>query len=67
MLNNFNVPKNERRNDSPLHNCSYYNKMKGNVMHATFCCFGINQHNNCVLNSALLNLVFTNINGMFLH
>jgi hypothetical protein len=42
----------------------YCNKVKGNLIHATSCFLGLNQHNNSVSNSALLDLVLTNINDL---
>jgi hypothetical protein len=45
-------------------NSYYYHKIKGNSLHTTFCFLGLNQHNNCVPNSALLDLVFTNISDL---
>jgi hypothetical protein len=64
LLGDFNVPKYDWLDVTPLFNCYYYNKIKGNLIHAPSCFLGLNQHNNSVSNSALLDLVFTNINDL---
>jgi hypothetical protein len=60
----FNVPKYDCLNGTPLSNCYYYNKIKGNLIDATSCFLSLNQHNNSTSNNALLDLVFTNINNL---
>jgi hypothetical protein len=65
MLGDLNVPKYDCFNDTPVSNCYYYNKIKGNLIHATSCFLGHNQHNS-VPNSALLDVVFTNINDLWI-
>jgi hypothetical protein len=64
VLGDFYVPKFDWLNGTPLSNCYYYNKVKGNLIYATSCFLGLNQHNNSVPNRALLDLVFTNINEL---
>jgi hypothetical protein len=54
MLGDFNAPKYDWLNGTPLSNCYYYNKIKGNFIYVTSCFLGLNQHNNSISNSALL-------------
>jgi hypothetical protein len=63
-LGDFNVPKYGWINGTPLPNCHYCSKSKGNLIHATSCLLGLYQHNSSVPNSALLDLVLTNINDL---
>jgi hypothetical protein len=42
MLGNCNVPKYVWLNSTPLSNCYYYNKIKGNFIHMTACFLGLN-------------------------
>jgi hypothetical protein len=51
-------------NGVPLPNSHYYNKIKENSIHASTCFFGLHQHNNSAVNSALLDLVFSNISDL---
>jgi hypothetical protein len=64
ILGDFNVPKCDWINDTSLPNCHYCSKVKGNLIHATSCLLGLYQHNSSVPNSALLDLVLTNINDL---
>jgi hypothetical protein len=64
MLEDLNVPMCDWLNGIALSNCYYYNKIKGNLIHAAPCFLGLNQHNNSVPNSTLLDVVFTNINDL---
>jgi hypothetical protein len=64
MLGDFNVPKCDRINGSLLPNCYYYSKTVGHLIHTTSCFLGLYQYNNSVPNSALLNLVLTNLNDL---
>jgi hypothetical protein len=66
MLDDFNVPKYDWLNGTLLCNCHYYNKIKGNLIHATTCFLGLNQYNNSVPNSALIDTVFTYTTFVFL-
>jgi hypothetical protein len=43
---------------------SCYSKIKGNSIHIVTCFLGLHQHNNIVVNIALLDLVFTNIRDL---
>jgi hypothetical protein len=58
------VPKYNWISGTPLPNCHYYSKIKGYLTHATSCLLGLYQHNSSVPNSALLDLVLTNINDL---
>jgi hypothetical protein len=42
----------------------YYNKIKGNSIHMTTCFLGFDRLNNTIENSALLDLVFSNISDL---
>jgi hypothetical protein len=64
MLGDFNVPNFDWLNGTSFSNSYYYNKIKGNSLYTTLCFLGLNEHNNCVPNSALLDLVFTNISKL---
>jgi hypothetical protein len=64
MLGDFNVPRYNWLNGTQLSNCHYYNKIKGNLIYATSCFLDLNQPNNYISSSALLDLVFTNINDL---
>jgi hypothetical protein len=64
ILGDFNVPKYDWIYGTPLPNCHYYSKIKGNLIHATSCLLGLYQHNSSVPNSALLDRVLTNINDL---
>jgi hypothetical protein len=61
ILGDFNVPKYDCINGTPLSNCHFYSKIKGNLSHATSCFLGLYQHNSSVPNSALLDLVETGL------
>jgi hypothetical protein len=58
------VPKYDWINGTQLSNCHYYSEIKGNLIHATSCLLGLYQHNSSVPNSALFDLVLTNINDL---
>jgi hypothetical protein len=58
MLGYINTPNFDWLNGISLSNSYYYNKIKGNSLYTTSCFLGLNQHNNCIPNSALLDLVF---------
>jgi hypothetical protein len=64
MLGVFNAPMYDWLNGTSLSGSYYYNRIKGNLIHATFGFLGLNQHNNSVPISALLDLLFTNINNI---
>jgi hypothetical protein len=64
MLGDFNTPNFDWLNGTSLSNSYYYNKIKGNSLYTTSCFLGLNQHNSYVPNSALLDLVFTNISDL---
>jgi hypothetical protein len=64
ILDDFNVPKYGWLNGTPLSNCYYYDKIKGNLIYATSCFLDLNQPNNYISSSALLDLVFTIINDL---
>jgi hypothetical protein len=51
-------------NGAPLRNSYYYNKIKGKSIHTAICFLGLDQYNNPIINSALLNLVFANISDV---
>lgn len=67
LLSAINVPKFDWLNGVPSSNCYYYNKIKEHFIHipSFFPC--LDQHNNAIPLSALLDFVFTNINDVFLH
>jgi hypothetical protein len=60
----FDVPMYDWLNCTLLSNCYYCNKIKGNLINATSCFLGLNRHNNSIPNSALPDLVSTNINDL---
>jgi hypothetical protein len=64
ILSDFNVHNYNWLNGTPLSNCYFYNKTKGNFIYSTSCFLGLNQHNNSVSNSTLLDLVSTNISDL---
>jgi hypothetical protein len=64
MLGDFNVPKYDLLNGTPLFNCYCHSEIKVNLINATSYFLGLNQHNNSVSNSALFNFVFTNTNDL---
>jgi hypothetical protein len=64
ILGDFTVPKYDWINGTPLPNCHYYSKIKGNLIQATSCLLGLYQHNSSVANGTLFDLVLTNINDL---
>jgi hypothetical protein len=68
MLCDFNVPVYEYDwlTGTQLSNFYYYNVIEGNLVHATSCFLGFNEHNNYLTNDALLDRAFTNIKDLFI-
>jgi hypothetical protein len=64
ILSDFNTQNYDWINGAPFPNSYYNNKIKGNLIHTATCLLGLEQYNNCVANSALLDLVFSNINDL---
>jgi hypothetical protein len=54
MMGDFNVPNYNWANGETFPNSYYYNKIKGNSIHATTCFLGLEQRNCPILNDALL-------------
>jgi hypothetical protein len=61
MLGHFNAPNYDWINGTPLPNSYYYIKMKRNSIHTATSFLGLDQRNNSIINSALLDLVFSNV------
>jgi hypothetical protein len=64
MLGNFIVRNYEYINGAPLLSSYFYNKIKGNSIHTVNYFLGLDQRDNSVINSALFDLVFSNISDL---
>jgi hypothetical protein len=64
MLCAFNIPKYDWINGAPLPNSYCYKKIKGNHIYTATCFLGFDQRNNSTVNSALLDLVFSDISDI---
>jgi hypothetical protein len=64
MLGDINAPNYDLINGRPLPNSYDYNKIKGNSIRTATCFLGPDHHTDDVVNSAILDLVFTNISDL---
>jgi hypothetical protein len=64
ILGDFNTPNYDWINGAPVSNSYYYKIIEGNSIHTATCLLGPDQYNNCVANSAVLDLVFSNIDDL---
>jgi hypothetical protein len=61
MLGNFNVSNYDWINSVPFPYSYHYNKIKGNSVHTATCFLVLDQRNNSIISSTLLDLVFSDI------
>ncbi|PNF31813.1 hypothetical protein B7P43_G09329, partial [Cryptotermes secundus] len=64
LLGDFNVPGFNWIRGSPLPNCHYYAKLKGDAIYTSACLLGLRQYAVAVDNHNLLDLVFSNLTDL---